>query len=63
LPLYRAHPEGGYVAHGVQLVELRGAEISAIHTFLAVKDDRSFRLFGLPTRLAEENGGLPISIV
>jgi RNA polymerase sigma-70 factor, ECF subfamily len=61
--LYRAHPEGGYVAHGVQLVELRGAEIAAIHTFLAVKDDRSFRLFGLPTRLDEENGGQPISIV
>lgn len=61
--LYRAHPDGGHVAHGIQLVETRGAEIVSIHTFLAVKDDRIFRVFGLPTRLAEENGrGAPKTV-
>ncbi len=48
--LYRAHPEGGHVAHGIQVLEARNGAIDAIHTFLATKDDRAFRLFGLPIR-------------
>lgn len=48
--LYRAHPEGGYVAHGIQVIEARDGAIDTIHTFLATKDDRAFRLFGFETR-------------
>lgn len=52
--LYRAQPDGGYVAHGIQLLEVThgaGPSIATMHTFLVMNDARLFGIFGLPARL------------
>jgi RNA polymerase sigma-70 factor, ECF subfamily len=46
--LYAPTPDGAYVPFGVQVVELVGARVAAIHAFL---DPGLFPLFGLPAAL------------
>jgi RNA polymerase sigma-70 factor (ECF subfamily) len=45
---YRRDPAGGHVPWALQVVELRGDRIEAIHAFL---DTEAFERFGLPPRL------------
>ena len=45
---YRVDPHGGHVPWALQVVELRGARIEAIHAFL---DTEVFERFGFPSRL------------
>ena len=49
--LYRADPSGGWIAHGIQALELSGSTVKTIHTFLVMSDPRLFATFGLPARL------------
>jgi RNA polymerase sigma-70 factor (ECF subfamily) len=45
---YRRDPDGGHVPWALQVVELRGDRIEAIHAFL---DTEAFERFGFPQRL------------
>ncbi len=45
---YRVDPHGGYVPWALQVIELRGDRIEAIHAFL---DTEAFDRFGFPSRL------------
>jgi RNA polymerase sigma-70 factor (ECF subfamily) len=45
---YRRDPDGGHVPWALQVVELRGDRIEAIHAFL---DTEAFERFGFPPRL------------
>jgi RNA polymerase sigma-70 factor (ECF subfamily) len=45
---YRRDPTGGHVPWALQVIELRGDRIEAIHAFL---DTEAFERFGLPPRL------------
>lgn len=45
---YRVDPEGGHVPWALQVIELRGDHIEAIHAFL---DTEAFERFGFPARL------------
>jgi RNA polymerase sigma-70 factor (ECF subfamily) len=45
---YRVDPEGGHAPWGLQIVEISGALIIGVHTFL---DTDLFAPFGLPARL------------
>lgn len=45
---YRVDPDGGHVPWALQVVELRGDRIEAIHAFL---DTEAFERFGFPPRL------------
>jgi RNA polymerase sigma-70 factor, ECF subfamily len=46
---YRANPDGGFMAWGIIVLELRDARVAAINTFLDVEN--LFPLFGLPLHL------------
>jgi len=48
--LYKPSADGGYDAFAIQVVEVSGRRISALHSFL---EPRLFRQFGLPVRLAQ----------
>ena len=45
---YRVDPDGGHVPWALQVIELRGGRIEAIHAFL---DTEAFDRFGFPSRL------------
>jgi RNA polymerase sigma-70 factor, ECF subfamily len=45
---YRVDPDGGHVPWALQVIELRGDRIEAIHAFL---DTEAFERFGFPARL------------
>ncbi len=51
--LYRRVSDGGYVPHGIQVIETRRGEIACIHTFLVMANERTFVSFGLPARLPD----------
>jgi RNA polymerase sigma-70 factor (ECF subfamily) len=50
---YRRDPAGGYAPWALQVVELRGDRIEAIHAFL---DTEAFERFGFPTHLPDSTG-------
>jgi len=45
---YRIDPEGGHIPWALQVIELRGDRIEAVHAFL---DTEAFERFGFPARL------------
>jgi RNA polymerase sigma-70 factor (ECF subfamily) len=45
---YRVDPDGGHTPWALQLIELRGDRIEAVHAFL---DTEAFERFGFPARL------------
>jgi RNA polymerase sigma-70 factor (ECF subfamily) len=50
--MYRPAPGGGYTPFGVQVLELAGGRITALHAFL---EPRLFPLFGLPARPLDDD--------
>jgi RNA polymerase sigma-70 factor, ECF subfamily len=49
---YRRDPEGGYAPWAIQIIDIEGPKIAALHFFLSALDpDRLFASFGLPAHL------------